>query len=91
MEKDGIPWNERAAAVGRSAVGGDESATLLFEGTLLEVAASLSKWRKKDLHGVRISLPDRHVAPRSFQGEALIEVVERSKIMVLRYHFGVSA
>lgn len=91
MEDDQIPWKERAVAVGRSAVGGDESATLLFEGTLLEVAASLAKWRKKDLHGVRISLPDRPVAPRSFQGEALIEVIERSKIVKRRMRLDMPA
>lgn len=91
MQDDGIPWKEHATAVGRSEEGGDDSATLLFEGSLLQAAIRLSHWTRKDLRGVRVSLPDRHAAPRSFQGSALEELITRSKVVARRVSFGVSA
>lgn len=79
MEEARIPWLERATAVGRGGDDTDPDRRLLFEGTLLEVATALSRWKAGDLTGVRVSLPDRGVPPRRFDGPALLEVIARAK------------
>ena len=79
MAEERLPWNEHASAVGRSASATEPSATLLFEGTLLDVARALATWSAADLSRVRVSLPDRHAPPRSLDGYALVAVIERSE------------
>jgi len=87
---DDLPWKERATAVGRSGASEATEAMLLFEGTLLEVARSLACWSERDLRRVRLSMPDRQVAPRSFEREALVEVIARSKAVALRQRLGMA-
>jgi hypothetical protein len=88
MADERLPWNEHASAVGRSVTATESSATLLFEGTLLDVARALATWSAADLSRVRVSLPDRHAAPRSFDGYALVAVIERSEREALSRRIG---
>jgi hypothetical protein len=76
MMTDGaIPWTEHAVAVLRSQeTVGDTS--ILFEGPLLQVVGSLLRARRRDVRHVRVSLPDRCVAPRSFDGAALLALMD---------------
>ena len=75
MVDDTIPWAEHAVAVLRSQeTVGDTS--ILFEGPLLQVVGSLLRARRRDVRHVRVSLPDRSVAPRSFDGAALLALMD---------------
>jgi hypothetical protein len=65
-------WNENAVAVERR--GGET--VVIGEGTLAALVAGLQTLRHGGLKGVRVSLPDRHVHPFTFEGEGLIKLIE---------------
>jgi len=73
-----FPWNENATLV--RTVGAsqpdDQSATILFEGPLLALAMKVRAMKPGDRRGLRLSLPDRHVRPRTFQDDALTALVD---------------
>ena len=56
---------------------GETQLTILGEGTLAQVAARLAFRTAVDLSSVKISLPDRNVAPRVYEGGALIRLIEQ--------------
>jgi hypothetical protein len=75
-----VPWSEPATAISRSMGASEFSATVLFEGTLLQVALALSKRSRTDLKNVRVSLPERQAAPRTFEGDALYALLDRAAL-----------
>lgn len=70
-----MPWTETAIAVLRTSSG---ETSILYEGPLLDVALSLGRSKPPDLMQVRVSLPDRHAAPRTFDGAALLALIDLS-------------
>ncbi|HXH15410.1 MAG TPA: hypothetical protein VNJ10_04700 [Sphingomonas sp.] len=73
-----FPWKENGTLVRQisASASGDESGEILFEGTLLAMVRKVRAIDRNDRKGLRISMPDRHVRPYSFQGEALSSLVE---------------
>jgi hypothetical protein len=63
----------RTSAAGQA---DDQSSEILFEGPLLELAKRVQSMKPLDRRGLRLSLPDRHVRPHTFQDEALSALVE---------------
>ena len=72
------PWKESATLVRTAAAGqsDDQSSTILFEGPLLALAKKVQAMSPVDRRGLRLSLPDRHVRPHTFQDDALMALVE---------------
>ncbi|RYF50402.1 MAG: hypothetical protein EOO38_05720 [Cytophagaceae bacterium] len=68
-------WNENAVAVERR---GDES-VIIGEGTLAALVAGLKTLRASALNGVRVSMPDRHVPPFTFEGQGLVELLKDAR------------
>ena len=68
-------WNENAVAVERR---GDES-VIIGEGTLAALVAGLKTLRASALKGVRVSMPDRHVPPFTFEGQGLVELLKDAR------------
>ena len=64
-------WNENAVAVERRL----GEAVILGEGTLAALVAGLQNLTSSALSRVRVSMPDRHVPPFSFDGQELVELV----------------
>ena len=73
-----FPWQENATLVRMAAAGqtDDQSTELLFEGSLLALAKKVQAMKQPDRRGLRLSLPDRHVRPHTFQDEALSALVD---------------
>ena len=73
-----FPWKENATLVRIGSVNqvGDQSSEILFEGTLLALAKKVHAMKPLDRRGLRLSLPDRHVRPHTFQDEALAALIE---------------
>jgi hypothetical protein len=73
-----FPWKENATLVRTVAADqpDDQSSEILFEGPLLELAKKVQAMKPLDRRGLRLSLPDRNVRPRTFQDEALLALVE---------------
>jgi hypothetical protein len=73
-----FPWKENATLVRTAAEGkaDDQSSEILFEGPLLELAKRVQSMKPLDRRGLRLSLPDRHVRPHTFQDDALSALVE---------------
>lgn len=68
-------WNENAVAVERR---GDES-VIIGEGTLAALVAGLQTLGASALKGVRVSMPDRHVSPFTFEGQGLVELLKDAR------------
>ncbi len=60
-------WNEQAVAVERQ----HGEAVIICEGRLAAVVAALHTVKPGRFAGIRVSLPDRHAAPFSFEGSSL--------------------
>lgn len=60
-------WNEQAVAVERQY----GEAVIVCEGSLAAVVAALQAVKPGRFSGIRVSLPDRHAAPFSFEGASL--------------------
>jgi len=73
-----FPWNENATLVRTVGAGqpDDQSTAILFEGPLLALAMKVRAMKPGDRRGLRLSLPDRHVRPRTFQDDALTALVD---------------
>jgi len=73
-----FPWKENATLVRTAAAGraDDQSSEILFEGPLLAVAKKVQAIKPLDRRGLRLSLPDRHVRPHTFQDDALTALVD---------------
>ncbi len=73
-----FPWKENATLVRTPASGqaDDQSSEILFEGPLLELAKRVQSMKPVDRRGLRLSLPDRHVRPHTFQDGALSVLVD---------------
>ena len=74
-----LPWKEQATLVRLPTAeqADDQSSTILFEGSLLALAVRVRNMKASERRGLRLSLPDRHVRPHSFQGEALADLIDR--------------
>jgi len=73
-------WDENAVAVERR----EGENVIIGEGTLASLAAALQRTSTRALTNVRVYLPDRHVRPFSFAGEALVALVghpERPRVI----------
>lgn len=73
-----FPWKENATLV-RTGVAGqsdDQSSEILFEGPLLSLAMRIKAMKAVDRRGLRLSLPDRHVRPHTFQDDALAALID---------------
>lgn len=79
-----VPWSERANAVWQSMENGELKTELICEGSLLDVATTFFGWRPHDLAAIRVILPQRFKARRSFQGAALVAMVAASNVERLR-------
>lgn len=73
-----FPWKENATLVRTAAAGqsDDQASEILFEGTLLALAKKVQVMKQPDRRGLRLSLPDRHVRPHTFQDDALAALVD---------------
>ena len=73
-----FPWKENATLVRMAAAGqtDDQSTELLLEGSLLSLAKKVQAMKPFDRRGLRLSLPDRHVRPHTFQDDALAALVD---------------
>lgn len=73
-----FPWKENATLVRTAAAGwgDDQSSEILFEGPLLALAKKVQAMKPIDRRGLRLSLPDRHVRPHTFQDDALAALVD---------------
>lgn len=73
-----FPWKENATLVRMAAAGqpDDQSSEILFEGSLITLAKKVKAMKPIDRRGLRLSLPDRHVRPHTFQDDALAALVE---------------
>lgn len=73
-----LPWNEQATLIRLSATDGigDHGFEILFEGPLLQLAKRVRAMPALERRGLKISLPDRHVRPHTFQNEALTALIE---------------
>jgi hypothetical protein len=72
------PWKEQATLVrvfdgGKS---GGQTNEILFEGPLLALAEKVRAMPAVERRGLRMSLPDRHVRPYTFQDAALSALIE---------------
>ncbi|RXD02527.1 hypothetical protein EQZ23_18065 [Sphingomonas sp. UV9] len=54
----------------------DQSTELLFEGSLLTLAKKVQAMKRPERRGLRLSLPDRHVRPHTFQDDALSALID---------------
>ncbi len=74
-----FPWKEQATLV--RIVGTDrpdnQAGEILFEGPLLELARKVRAMPAIQRRGLRMSLPDRHVRPHTFQDESLAALIEQ--------------
>jgi hypothetical protein len=73
-----FPWNERATLVRLTKAdrAEDEAHVILLEGPLLALAKKVRAMKVVERRGLRMSLPDRHVRPHTFQDEALTALIE---------------
>lgn len=71
-----IPWRDRATLV-RLGIRSDDTAEILFEGTLAQMVRRVSLKSSAERSRLRISLPDRRVRPFSFEGAALTTLIEQ--------------
>ena len=73
-----FPWEEHATLVRMAAAGqtDDQSTEILFEGSLLALAKKVQSMNQADRRGLRLSLPDRHVRPHTFQDDAWAALVD---------------
>ena len=73
-----FPWKEQATLVRLLNVDhpDDQTSAILFEGPLLAVARKVRAMPALERRGLRLSLPDRHVRPHTFQDEALTALIE---------------
>ncbi len=73
-----FPWNEQATLVrlSRADRAVDEASVILLEGPLLALAKKVRAMKAVERQGLRMSLPDRHVRPHTFQDEALTALIE---------------
>lgn len=72
------PWNEHATLV-RFRKGDntdDQASEILSEGSLLSLAKKVRSMKAIERRGLRMSLPDRHVRPHTFQDESLLALIE---------------
>ncbi len=65
-------WNENAVAVERR----QGETVIIGEGTLASLVAGLQTLHANALSGVRVSMPDRRVAPFIFEGQGLVELLK---------------
>ena len=69
-----IPWAAEATVVKMPLhAGGDPE--LVFEGTLADAVAYLRQPNRAEIIRYRVSLPNRHEQPRSYQGLTLLELL----------------
>ncbi|WP_445191232.1 hypothetical protein ACT009_11580 [Sphingomonas sp. Tas61C01] len=66
-----IPWDADATVVRLASPGGGGDPQLTFEGKLGEAVRSLRMLSRSELRSYRISLPNHHSHPRSFEGNDL--------------------
>lgn len=73
-----FPWKENATLVRTDAASqtDDPSTIILFEGPLLALAMKVQAMKPLERRGLRLSLPDRHVRPHTFQDDALAALVD---------------
>lgn len=73
-----LPWKENATLVrmASAAQPDDQSCEILFEGPLLALAKRLRAMKPLERRGLRVSLPDRHVRPHTFQEDGLAALIE---------------
>jgi hypothetical protein len=73
-----FPWKEQATLVRFLSVDKphDQASEILFEGPLLAVAQRVRAMPARERRGLRLSLPDRHARPHSFQDDALTALIE---------------
>jgi hypothetical protein len=75
-------WKDTAVAVEQR----QGEAVIVCEGTLARVIATLKTVRPARLGGIRVSLPDRHTSPYSFDGwslQALLDDAARPQSTLL--------
>jgi hypothetical protein len=72
------PWKEQATLVRvfNFDKSDAEQSEILFEGPLLTLAEKVRAMPATEQRGLRISLPDRHVRPHTFQDGALSALIE---------------
>jgi hypothetical protein len=72
------PWKEQATLVRvfNFVKSGDQTNEILFEGPLIALAEKVRAMPAVEQRGLRMSLPDRHVRPHTFQDEALSALIE---------------
>lgn len=73
-----FPWKEQATLVRLLNVNraDDQTGDILFEGPLLALARTVREMPAVERRGLRISLPDRHVRPHTFQDDSLSALIE---------------
>ncbi len=72
-----FPWNEQATLVRVARTDRtDGTHVVLFEGQLLTLAKKVRSMKAVERHGLRMSLPDRHVRPHVFQDDTLTALIE---------------
>lgn len=73
-----FPWKEQATLVRLLNVNraDDQTGDILFEGPLLALARRVREMPAVERRGLRISLPDRHVRPHTFQDDSLSALIE---------------
>ena len=73
-----FPWTERATLVRilKSDTADQRAKEVLFEGSLLDLVKRIRSMRATERHGLRLTLPDGHARPHTFQAESLSALVE---------------
>jgi hypothetical protein len=71
-----MPWKEEAVASRHPPAPSDELPKVVFSGSLLEVASSLSTLDVSALSKMRVALPNRARSPVSFHGLALLRLID---------------
>jgi hypothetical protein len=64
-----FPWTERATLVRilKSDTADQRAKEVLFEGSLLDLVKRIRSMRATERHGLRLTLPDGHARPHTFQ------------------------
>jgi hypothetical protein len=72
------PWKEQATLVRfiKAENADDQIGEILSEGSLLSLAKKVRSMKAIERRGLRMSLPDRHVRPHTFQDETLLALIE---------------
>jgi len=72
------PWKEQATLVRfiKTESADDQAGEILSEGSLLSLAKKVRSMKAIERRGLRMSLPDRHVRPHTFQDGSLLALIE---------------